>query len=165
MLGGYRGKGAVPWVCLQKYGKGALESDNQRSQEARSRGKSRRGGQAEEERVWVPPRLSLSCHQLHSKRPCKSSESGGLQSLVVAFRPLSWFFHHRPCRLHCPRATLVSESWRHAQLLGVICLEPKGASRHKQGGWQKIDTTHQPCQHITDKAVLKLESQWGQGHR
>ena len=35
------------------------------AKEARSRGKSRRGGQGEGERVSVTSRLSLSCHQLH----------------------------------------------------------------------------------------------------
>ena len=45
------------WRVYKKSGRGALESHNRRSQGARSRGNSRRGGQAEEERVWVPPRL------------------------------------------------------------------------------------------------------------
>ncbi len=164
MLGGYRGKGAVPWVCLQKYGKGALESDNQRSQEARSRGKSRRGGQAEEERVWVPPRLSLSCHQLHSKRPCKSSESGGLQSLVVAFRLLLGSFIAGPVASTAPAPAPPSclSLGATPRFSASSVLSPREQVVTNKADGRRLILRINPA---NTSLTSSLESQWGQGNR
>ena len=46
-----------------------------------------------------------------------------------------------PVASTAPAPPSCPESWSHAQDLGVICLKPKGESRHKQGRWQKIDNT------------------------
>ena len=100
------------------------------AKEARSRGKSRRGGQGEGERVSVTPRLSLSLSPtpLSSDYVSRQSwEASRLLLLLPAYFLGS--FITSPVASTAPAPPSCPESWSHAQDLGVICLKPKGESR------------------------------------